>query len=297
MQRHVHQFSAMGGPACIRLDAVSDALARDAITAAEQEVRRLENKYSRYRESSLTSEINRAAGGDHTVSIDAETAGLLQFADTLWRESAGGFDLSSGVLRRAWDFKSGQLPRQSLLDDILPLVDWASVQWTEETVYLPRPGMELDFGGCVKEYAVDVAVAVLRRVGISHAMVDLAGDMAVVGEQADGQPWRIGIRDPADPGRALAGVELRSGGLASSGNYERCIETPGRRYGHILDPRNGWPVEGLAAVSVTAEQCLVAGGSATLAMIRPEAEALAWLAELGLPWLAVDSRGAVHKAL
>ncbi len=85
--------------------------------------------------------------------------------------------------------------------------------------------------------------------------------------------------------------------MASSGNYERCIETPGRRYGHILDPRNGWPVDGLTAVSVTAQQCLVAGGSATLAMILPEADALAWLADLGLPWLAVDSSGVVHRAM
>jgi len=137
--------------------------------------------------------------------------------------------------------------------------------------------MQLDFGGCVKEYGADAAAAALQQAGISHGLVDLAGDMAAVGGQADGRPWQVGIRSPVEQGRAVAGVRLVTGGLASSGDYERCIEFGGRRYGHILDPRRGWPVEGLAAVSVTAPQCLVAGSSATMAMLMPQEEALAWL--------------------
>jgi thiamine biosynthesis lipoprotein len=297
VQHFDHQFTAMGGPCRIRLDCAVEADALEATAAAEAEVRRLERKYSRYLDDSLTSRINRAAGSGAATAIDAETAGLLHYADTLWQESGGLFDLTSGVLRQAWDFKSGQPPRQSKLDPLLSLVGWDRVRWGQDSVSLPVAGMQLDFGGCVKEYGADAAAAALRQSGISHGLVDLAGDMAAVGGQADGKPWQVGIRSPVEQGRAVAGVHLVTGGLASSGDYERCIEFGGRRYGHILDPRRGWPVEGLAAVSVAAPQCLVAGSSATMAMLMPQEEALAWLEELGLPWLAVDREQEVYGTL
>jgi thiamine biosynthesis lipoprotein len=298
VQHFEHRFKAMGGPCGFRLDGPEEAPALAAIAAAEAEVRRLERKYSRYRADSLTSEINRLAGSGSATPIDGETAGLLHYAQTLWEQSGGLFDLTAGVLRRAWDFRAGCLPGQARLEALLPLVGWDRVQWDAASISLPVPGMELDFGGCVKEYAADAAAAVLRDAGIEHALVDLGGDLAVTGARADGNPWQVGIRGPDRAGLAVAAVELASGGLASSGDYERCIEVGGRRYGHILDPRSGWPVEeGLAAVSVTAPQCLVAGSAATLAMLKPAAEALDWLRALGLHWLAIDSRGEIHGAL
>ena len=149
----------------------------------------------------------------------------------------------------------------------------------------------------MKEYASDSAAAALASLGIERGLVDLAGDMAVVGVGSVARPWPIGIRHPAAPKQAVAGIELATGGLASSGDYERCLHIDGRRYGHILSPVTGWPVRGLAAVSVLAPQCLVAGGSATIAMLKPQAEALDWLAELGLAWLAVDAGLRCHGTL
>jgi len=291
MQRIEHSFLAMGGPCRIRIDCESAALARQGVAAAEAEVRRLEARYSRYLPDSLTSQINRLAGTGEEIAIDSETAGLLNYAQTLWQESDGLFDLTSGVLRKAWDFKSSRLPTQSEIDRLLPLVAWDAVQWSQAHISLPNAGMELDFGGCVKEYACDAAAAELRELGVRHALADLAGDMAAVGGQGvNGDPWLIGIRDPAEPARALAQLPLSAGGLASSGNYERAMVIGGRHFGHILNPKTGWPVEGLTAVSVLAEQCLVAGSSATIAMLMPSAEALLWLEGLGLPWLAVDTQ-------
>ncbi len=111
MQRVEHSFKAMGGPCRLRLELDDAVRAETAIAAAVAEVQRLERKYSRYIEDSLTSQINRAAGTGKPVPLDSETAGLLNYADTVWRESDGLFDLTSGVLRRAWDFKSGPLSR------------------------------------------------------------------------------------------------------------------------------------------------------------------------------------------
>lgn len=286
----------MGGPCRLRFDCADEALASAAVVAVEAEVQRLEQKYSRYLQHSLTSRINEAAGSA-PVAIDEETAGLLGFAETLWQHSGKLFDLTAGVLRRAWNFKSGQLPAQSTLNKLLPCVGWGQVVWDRESIYLPLPGMEIDFGGCVKEYACDCAAAVLSGKGIVRALVDLAGDMAVVGAGSAAEPWPVGIRHPRQRGAAIAHTRLSAGGLASSGDYERALVIEGKRYGHILNPATGWPVQGLVSVSVAAPQCLVAGGSATIAMLKPQAEALAWLADLGLPWFAVDSALNCHGVL
>ena len=290
MQRIEHSFKAMGGPCRLRLEVPDDFDPAAALSAAEQEVRRLEAKYSRYTEDSLTTAINRAAGSKIATPIDAETAGLLNYADTVWRESNGLFDLTSGVLRQAWDFKSGRLPAQADIQPLLALVGWREVEFSATEVYLPRAGMEIDFGGCVKEYAADSAAAALRSHGVPAALVDLAGDMATVGSPVGTRGWPVGIRHPAKTSEALAQVTLPEGALASSGDYERCIVIDGERYGHILNPLTGWPVRGLVAVSVLAPQCLVAGSSATIAMLHEAEEALAWLETLGLPWFAVDAQ-------
>lgn len=297
MPRLEHRFIAMGGPCRFRIDHQNEHHALAAAESAEFEVRRLEQKYSRYLDDSLTSQINSAAGSGKPVPIDAETAGLLDYADTLYRESDQLFDLSSGVLRRAWDFKQGGLPSQDQLDALLPLIGWDKIQWDESSILLPEHGMEIDFGGCVKEYASDSAVSALRHQGIEHALVDLSGDIAVTGTQGNGSPWLIGIRHPRQKAHAIAQVPLREGGLASSGDYERCLEIDGQRYAHILDPQTGWPVRGLVGVSVISEQCLVAGSTATIAMLKPAGEALEWLAALGLPWLAIDAELRCHGTL
>jgi thiamine biosynthesis lipoprotein len=297
MLRFEHGFSAMGGPCRLRLEVKEESRVRAAITAAVSEVQRLERKYSRYLPDSLTTQINRAAGGGQPVPVDRETAGLLNYAHTAWRESGGLFDLTSGVLRRVWDFKSGRCPLQTDVESLLPLVGWEQVQWDEYSVYLPQAGMELDFGGCVKEYAADSAVVQLRQHGIAAALVDLAGDMVAIGVPDGTAGWPVGIRHPTQKDSAVAQVVLPEGGLASSGDYERCLQIDGKRYGHILHPGTGWPVQGLVAVSVLAPQCLVAGSSATIAMLKPAADALTWLDSLGLPWLAIDAELACHGSL
>jgi len=297
VQRVEHRFKAMGGPCLLRLELDDEERAETAIAAAVEEVQRLERKYSRYIEDSLTSQINRAAGTGEPVSLDSETAGLLNYAHTLWCESDGLFDLTSGVLRRAWDFKSGRCPEQREIESLLPLVGWELVQRDQGSVYLPKVGMQLDFGGCVKEYAADSAAMQLRRHGVVSALVDLAGDMVAIGVPVGTAGWPVGIRHPAEKDRAVAQVLLPEGGLASSGDYERCLEIDGKRYGHILHPRTGWPAQGLVAVSVLAGQCLVAGSSATIAMLKPVDEALNWLDTLGLPWLAIDAELVCHGTL
>ncbi|MFT4822286.1 MAG: thiamine biosynthesis lipoprotein [Halioglobus sp.] len=288
MERIEQQFVAMGGLCRLKIDCDDPSLAQKGIAASQGEVFRLEKKYSRYLKDSITQKINALAGTGEALDIDSETAGLLQYADTLWRHSDGSFDISSGILRQAWNFKTGRVPLPSDLEPLLRLIGWENVTWNAASVYLGIRGMEIDLGGFVKEYACDSVARILRGMGLNQALVDLAGDIAVTGTQHSGDPWLIGIRQPNRKSEAIAKVGISHGGLASSGDYERCIEMNGKRYGHILDPKTGWPIEGLTAVSIIADQCLVAGSAATMAMLKPQPLALEWLAQLGLPWFAVD---------
>jgi thiamine biosynthesis lipoprotein len=289
-------FRAMGSPCELHLYGAGSTVAKSA-DAAIAEVRRLEAKYSRYRDDSLTARIHASAGDPAGIEVDAETAALLDYAAAAWRESEGRFDITSGVLRRAWNWKSGVLPSQAQIDALLPLVGFGRVRWQRPRLGLPTAGMELDFGGFVKEYAADRAADVCRAFGVRHGLVDLGGDLAVIGAHPDGSGWRVGIRDPRTPGRALASVELRSGGIASSGDYERGMTVGGRRYSHILDPRTGWPASGPAAVSVVAPRCLIAGTASTVAMLHAPDAARRFLRGLGLPHLCVDAERRVTGSL
>lgn len=283
----------MGSPCELRL--YGDPEGRVA-RAALAEIARLERKYSRYRDDSLTSRINRSAGSAEGIRVDAETGGLLDYASIANRESGGLFDLSSGILRRAWDLHSGRLPSQEEIDALLPCVGWSKFGWRRPWLRLPLAGMELDFGGCVKEYAADRVAGLCRARGLRHGLVDLGGDIALVGPHPDGRPWLVGVRDPRNPERAIARIALHHGGIATSGDYERCMIVSGRRYGHVLDPRSGWPVEGLASASVAAPHCLVAGTASTIALLRG-AEGPRWLEGLGLPNLQVHRDGALGGTL
>ncbi len=279
----------MGGPCQIQLDHDQEGIALAALAAAEAEVRRLDAKYSSYREDSFAASINASAGSGKAIALDEETSTLLNYADTLWHQSDGLFDLTSGVLRHAWDFKSVTPASQADIDQLLPLVGWQLLRLSHASVELPTTGMELDFGGLVKEYACDAAARILRQQNCPNGLVELAGDIAICGPPITSTSWTIGIRHPKNPEQALAEVTLSEGCLASSGDYVRGITLDGVRYGHILNPHTGWPVPGLASVSIVADQCLVAGSLATLALLKTEREALGWLETLGVSWLAVNN--------
>jgi thiamine biosynthesis lipoprotein len=286
-------FEAMASRCEIVLAAPDERAARAIARDAAAEVARIEAVYSRYRPDSIVSRINAAAGRD-AVECDDETCGLLDYADHLHRASGGLFDVTSGVLRRAWDFRRPQLPEADRLAALLPLVDWTAVRREGRWTALPRAGMEIDFGGFGKEYAAERAAAVLVRAGVRHGYVNLGGDMRFVGPQPDGRPWRIGIQDPRARDGVVAGIDVSQGALATSGDYERFFDLDGRRYCHVLNPRTGMPVSHWRSVSVLAPLAVLAGSVSTIAMLK-EAEGLAFLAASGVSYLAVDATGKVHR--
>ncbi len=287
-----HPFKAMGTPCELQVYAPRLAQARRAVALALADVQRLEARYSRYREDSLLTAINREARRGGQVQVDEETAHLLDYARTCHELSDGLFDITSGLLREAWNFHSGALPSPERLAALLERVGWEKLRWERPRLAFTQPGMELDLGGIVKEYAADRAAALCQSAGITHGMVNLGGDIRILGPHPDGSPWRVGIRHPRRPDALLQRVALSEGALASSGDYERCIQIDGVRYGHILNPHTGWPVRHMAAVTVIAPLCVLAGSACTIGMLKEEAGPK-WLASLGLDHLWVDVAGRV----
>lgn len=284
------EFRAMGTPCEIQLFAHSEMEASHAADAAIADVQRLEALYSRYKTDSFLSAINRTAAIGGSITVDDETASLLDYAVTCYEQSDGLFDITSGILRQAWKFDQNKLPEQTLIDELLVKIGWHKIVWQKPLLTFTVAGMEIDFGGIVKEYAVDRAASICHNLGMRHGVINLGGDINVIGPRDDGSPWRVGIRHPRNKDALLDTLLLYKGALASSGDYERCILIDGVRYGHVLNPKTGWPVKNLAAVSVVGDFCVVAGSASTIAMLK-ENQGKDWLQDLGLPHLWVDVHG------
>ncbi|TAJ77551.1 MAG: FAD:protein FMN transferase [Gallionellaceae bacterium] len=288
------QFFAMGTQCELQLYARNESAVAAAAQRAIDEVLRIEARYSRYRTDSVLSAINRIAAQGSALAVDEETAQLLDYAYGCHEKSAGLFDISSGVLRRAWDFSADRLPDQDQIDALLPLVGLDKIRWERPYLSFAVPGMEIDFGGIAKEYAADQAAAACAAAGIEHGLVELGGDIKVIGPHPDLQPWHVGIRHPRQPDAAMTTVAIMRGAIAGSGDYERYLVAGGTRYCHILDPRTGWPVRGLSCVSVVTGQCLVAGSIATIAMLKGDA-GKQWLTNLGVAHVWMDEAGNMNS--
>ena len=283
-------FKAMGGVGEIQLYSSDKTQASKVCTKVISEVQRIEQKYSRYNQDSVLSKINLAAGKEQ-VLIDDETEYLIRYADTCFQQSEVLFDITSGVLRRVWDFSSNRLPKQEQIEAVLPLIGWQKVEWNGSNIKLPNEGMELDLGGIGKEYTVERAAAVMRQEGIFSGFVNLSGDIHCVGPQPGNVPWRIGIKHPRKAHSAITAIEVFRGAVATSGDYERFFEIDGNRYCHILNPLTGWPVNSFQGVSVLNDSCLIAGSLASVAMLLGEKAGTDFLNNIEIPYISISSKG------
>ena len=257
----------MATPCEVRLETEDAALAEAVARVAEEEARRIERKFSRYKSDSVVGRIN--ASGGKEMAVDAETAHLLDFAARCFEVSDGLFDVTSGVLRRVWRFDgSDHVPSDAQIGALRPLSGWRKGKWKSPASVLPA-GMEIDLGGLAKEYAVDRTLGAIREITPLPALVNFGGDLRVSGPRKYGARWKVAIESVEKNGQVAGMLELADGALATSGDARRFLLKDGVRYGHILNPRTGRPVEHTPrSVTVAAATCVEAGMFATLAMLQ-----------------------------
>jgi thiamine biosynthesis lipoprotein len=205
------------------------------------------------------------------VEVDAEMEQMFKLCDTLHFMTQGVLDPTALPLMRLWNWKAEHpaIPSAEQIAAARHLMGWPRVRREPGKVSLPETGMALDFGGFGKEYAVDIVAQIAVDCGVADVLVDFGHDLRVLGAPPGRPAWHIGLEDPDRPGHAWASVAVNgSRGIASSGDYIRCFVINGQRYGHIIDPRTGWPVaNGCTQSTVIAGTCLHAGVLATTSFV------------------------------
>jgi thiamine biosynthesis lipoprotein len=278
---YVGRFSAMASPCEVLVDTDDADEAEVLVHLAEREAHRVEQKFSRYRTDNVIHRINTSEG--RAVRVDDETARLIDYAAACTEMSSGLFDITSGVLRRVWTFDGGtRVPGDEAVREVLGRVGWSRVTWEHGALTLPA-GMEIDLGGIGKEYAVDRAAALIAAQTRCAFVVNFGGDLFAAGPRRGDRYWAVGVDDPGRTGQAaVLRLDLVRGGLATSGDARRFVTWKGKRLGHILNPRTGWPVEGAPrSVTVLSHTCMEAGTLSTLAYLHGPG-ARAFLEEQGV---------------
>jgi len=260
-------FFAMGCPCEVLIESADQRLAQRLLLVVRDEAWRIEAKWSRYLKSSLVQKINHQPEKTHT--LDEETRAIVDYGQTLWQISEGRFDITSGVYRRVWSFDgTARIPSEAQIDEIRSLVGWHQVVWIDGSLTL-QPEMQIDFGGLGKEYAVDACCRKITEHSTVSCLVNFGGDCAVTSAPVHRAGWTLGIESIVCTGSAVHNIELRSGGVATSGNVHRFVLHKGKRLSHVIDARTGWPIsDAPQTVTVQSSSCMEAGALATLACLQ-----------------------------
>lgn len=280
-ERELHKltFRAMSTECRVHFHSAPAAAGRDFMRAVIAWVAEFEARYSRFIPDSLIGRIN-AAAGEHWVDVDAETERLFSFCNELVFMTRGAFDPTALPLIKLWNWKAKPpvVPSDDAIRAARELVGWNKVERRTGGIFLTRAGMGLDLGGVGKEYAVDCVVKMALERGIQNVLVDFGQDVRVRGAAPGKTSWRIGLEDAQQPGKCWAAVAVTDCAVATSGDYLRNFNFEGRRYGHLLDPRSGYPVDnGCRSVTVIAPSCTIAGVLSTTAFILGVEEGLRFI--------------------
>lgn len=283
-------FTAMNSPCQLLIEANAN-LESQIQAVCEQvanEALRIEHKFSRYRDDNQVHQINQG----QRVETDAETQALFAFAGNAFEISEGLFDITSGILRRIWNFKNlTTLPTGQQIQAHKALIGWQKVNWAPPFIQLNK-GMEIDLGGIGKEYAVDKCRLLLSELLTEQNspypfLLNFGGDLCVSGPRLGDQAWITAIENPAAVIHRKQGITaankahtnqniqerltLKQGAIATSGTARQHIIINGKQYGHILNPKTGMPVENAPlSITVAAPSCIEAGMLSTLAMLQGE---------------------------
>ena len=255
----------------------------DAMAAVKDACLRYEKLFSRFDEQSQIYRINNAHG--EPVHVDPELAQFIKTALTYCETSGGLFDITMGSVTRLWNFKNGTVPAENDVRAALAHVNWQGVRVTGSTVQLADSETCLELGGIAKGYIADGVLDVLARHGVEHAIVNLGGNVAVMGGRPDGAPWQVGLRQPvASHGipvtASFAAMGVTSGSVVTSGVYERAFTSDGRAYHHIIDPRTGFPAESdVVSATVVSRTSLEGDGYSTSLILMGVEGALQFAAQ------------------
>jgi thiamine biosynthesis lipoprotein len=249
--------------------AAADGAFVPAAMRALDEIDRLEQELSVFIPTSVISGVNRAAANG-PIAVPAYVAELLADCQRVHRDTGGAFDITTTPLSRCWGFlrREARVPPLEAIEDARLQVGFSAVHVSSDppSVRFNRPGIEVSLGAVGKGYALDRARSVLRASGVQHALLS-AGGSSIVALGGRGDGWVVDVVSPLRPGPPIATLSLRNAALGTSGAGEQCVVQDGRRYGHVIDPRTGWPVDGTLSASVVTSDAASADALSTAFLV------------------------------
>ncbi len=266
----------MGTWATLTLVTTDSAGVADLAYSSLRVLHHVDSIMSNWTQTSDVARINRKAG-IQTCKVHPEVAAVLDVAQQIADQSDGAFDITIEPLVRLWGFlgSTPRIPVQNEIDSVLRNVGRDKILFNsrDESIEFLHEGVQIDLGGIAKGYGVDRVAQLLKRSGAGDALIDLSGNMVALGDAAGHPGWAVGIRDPSGKVSWLARLVLHNEAVATSGDYEQFVDSDGKRYGHILDPRTGWSVRSLSSVTVVCSRAIVADAWATAFFVMGPEEA------------------------
>ncbi len=276
-------------------------IANIRINEAVNEIRRIESLLTTFNEISQTNLINRNAG-IAPVQIDREVFNIIYRSIKISELTQGAFDISYGSLdKRFWNFDTEMksLPDPELAKESIRLINYKNVKLNEKdcTVYLSEKGMRIGFGGIGKGYAADMAKKLLLQNGISSGVVNASGDLTVWGTQPGGKKWTIGIADPYTKISAFSSLDLDNMSVATSGNYEKFAVINGKKYSHTINPKTGFPAEGIKSVTIITQNAELADAMTTPVIVMGIHAGLNLINQMkNIECIIIDENDVIHTS-
>jgi thiamine biosynthesis lipoprotein len=244
--------------------AIDEAALKDKLWKSFEEIQRLETIMTTWKDDSEVSRVN-AAAGKSAVTVGPETLAVIEKSQWISGISEGVFDISFEAMHGLWKFDQdleAKVPSQADIDKARRLIDYKKIIVDDKasTVKLTAPGMRISLGGIAKGYAVDAAAKVLESEGVTAYFVQAGGDLFIKGRKPDGEPFKVGVRDPRgkDENDVFGSIEVEDHAFSTAGDYERGFVKDGRRYHHIIDPRTGYPATASRCVTIWAKDAFTA---------------------------------------
>ncbi|MEQ9298006.1 MAG: FAD:protein FMN transferase [Cyclobacteriaceae bacterium] len=290
----------MGSRFDITVVADDQAQAEEYIDLAVAEISRIEKLISSWDPASQTSEINQNAG-IKPVAVDKELYQLIERAIRISELSDGAFDISYASIDRIWKFDGSvaEAPDTEVIARSVENIGYENILLdpVASSVFLKKEGMKIGFGAIGKGYAADKAKALLINQGVDAGIINASGDMNTWGTKPDGSPWRVAITNPFDKTKPYASLPIQHGAVVTSGNYEKFIMIDDQRYAHIIDPRTGWPTQGILSVTIFAPKAELADALATAVFVMGKSAGLDRINQLPrIECIIVDKNGDLHTS-
>jgi len=299
-EKYTRTLKLMGCRFDITVIASNEAEGNTYIDIAAKEISRIENLISEWDSTTQISEVNRYAGVK-PVKVDKEVFDLIVRSIKISELTDGAFDVTWAAMNHIWKFDGSmkRLPTQDEIATAIAKIGYKNILLNEKdlTVYLKLKGMRLGFGGIGKGYSADKSAALLKSMGVAGGLISASGDITAWGKQPDGRPWMIGITNPFNKDKIFAWFPFEGNSIGTSGDYENFVEFNGVRYTHIIDPRTGWPVHGIASVTIFGPNAELSTALTKAIFVMGKDIGINVIKQLkGIEYVVVDDHGKIYTS-